>query len=302
QTATNTNVVPIAAAPAVAAQVVPVNANVPVSVLSDAPSGDVSQTNRALADGTASNTAASQQQAPALAKDGKGTKGAEGAGGSQTATNTNVVPIAAAPAVAAQVVPVNANVPVSLFAQGGDEADGKGPAGPHQSNVAAAGGAASNTAASGQYGSGTQTATNTQVLPIALAPSIAPQVLPINANVPVTVGNPLAVLPPLPVDPLAVLANPVGTVTGLLPPLPVNPAAVLANPVGTVTGLLPPLPVNPAAVLANPVGTVTGLLPVGAVTGLLPALPLGAVTGLLPLGAVTGLLPPLPVALPALPI
>ena len=44
QTATNTQIVPIAAAPAVAPQVIPVNANIPVNVLSDAPSGDVNRT------------------------------------------------------------------------------------------------------------------------------------------------------------------------------------------------------------------------------------------------------------------
>jgi hypothetical protein len=262
QTATNTQIVPIAAAPAVAAQVIPVNANVPVSVLSDAPSGDVSQTNGAYAGAGAANTAASRQEGPKDAKKGEG--------GSQTASNTQILPIAAAPAISGQILPLNANVPVDLFTTGGGD-DGKAD-GTSQSNVAYAGASAANTAASRQYGGGTQTATNTQFIPISLAPAIAPQILPINANVPINIGNPLAVLPPLPVDPFAVLGDPVGAVTGLLP-------------LGAVTGLLP-------------LGAVTGLLPVG-----LPDL--GAVTGLLPLGAVTGLLPALPalpVALPALPI
>jgi hypothetical protein len=220
QTATNTQVAPIAVAPAGAPQVVPVNANVPVSVLSDGPSGDVSQTNGAYAGADASNTAASRQEAPKDAKKGEG--------GSQTASNTQILPIAAAPAISGQILPINANVPVDLFTLGGGD-DGKADAGTSQSNVAYAGALATNTAASRQYGGGTQTARNTQFIPIAFAPAIAPQILPINANVPITVGNPLAVLP-LPVDPFAVLGDPVGTATGLLP-------------LGAVTGLLPALPV-----------------------------------------------------------
>ena len=258
QTATNTQVAPIAAAPAVAAQVVPVNANVPVTVLGDAPSGDVDQSNRAYAGADASNTVASRQEGA------KG--GTKDEGGDQTATNTQVAPVALAPAIAAQVVPVNANVPVNLFTTG-DEGDGKGDPkadGVDQSNVAVAGASAGNLVASAQKGGGSQTATNTQVTPLALAPALAPQILPVNANVPVTVGNPLALLPALPIDPFAVLADPVGTVTGLVPPLPVDPFAILGDPVGTVTGLLP-------------LGAVTGLLPA---LPALPALPVGLPSGL----------------------
>ena len=277
QSATNLQVIPVAAAPAVAPQIVPVNANVPVSILSSGPSGDVDQSNRAYAEGSAGNTAASDQ---AILQGGSGSGSA-----SQSATNAQLLPIALAPAIAPQVLPINANVPVSFLsdAPSGDV---------DQSNRARAEAWADNTAASYQAivqgdpkkgdGSGSgwasQSATNVQFLPIAFAPAIAPQVLPINANVPVTVGNPLAVLP-LPVDPLVAVADPVGTVTGLLPALPVNPFALLGDPLSTVTGA---------------VGTVSGLLPLGAVTGLLP---LGAVTGLLPLSAVTGLLPALPVGI-----
>ena len=79
-------------------------------------------------------------------------------------------------------------------------------------------------------GGGAQSASATQVLPIAVAPAVNAQVVPVNANVPVTLG-----LPPLPIDPFAVLADPVGTVTG-----------VVGDPVGAVTGLLggPPLPIG----------------------------------------------------------
>jgi hypothetical protein len=85
--------------------------------------------------------------------------------------------------------------------------------------IAQSGGPAGGQAA-GQQG------TATQVLPIAVAPAVNAQVVPVNANVPIALG-----LSPLPIDPFAVLADPVGTVTG-----------VLADPLGAVTGVLGGLP------------------------------------------------------------
>ena len=102
-----------------------------------------------------------------------------------------------------------------------------------QSNhaVASAVGTSANTIVQDLTGSGggSQSATATQVLPVAVAPAVNAQVVPVNANVPLALG-----LPPLPIDPFAVLADPIGTVTG-----------IAADPVGSVTGL---------------VGSVTGLL------------------------------------------
>jgi hypothetical protein len=266
----------------VSAQVVPVNANVPVNVLSDTPAQEVTQSNRAYAGGAANNTAAIHQAAP------KAHKGKDAGTTTQTATNTQILPIAAAPAVAAQVVPVNANVPVNLFTTGTPAEDGTGEAEVSQANNAYAGATAANTTAADQRGTGTQTATNTQVLPISLAPALSPQLVPVNANIPVTVGNPLAVLP-LPVDPLALLGDPVGTLTGLTGSLPLGAVTgLVGNPLGTVTGLAGSLPLGAVTgLVGNPLGTVTGLagsLPLGAVTGLVGGLPLGAVTGLLPVG------------------
>jgi hypothetical protein len=114
-----------------------------------------------------------------------------------------------------------------------------------------------------------QTAVNTQLLPIALAPATALQTVPLNVNAPVRF---LDELPRLPVDPFDVLADPVKTAGGALPE---SPLGLLASPTDALGGL-----------------------PLGTVTGLLPALPLDTVTGLLgglPLGTVTGLLPALPV-------
>jgi hypothetical protein len=99
-----------------------------------------------------------------------------------------------------------------------------------QSNhaVASAVGTSANTIVQDLTGSGggSQSATATQVLPVAVAPAVDAQVVPVNANLPVAAG-----LPPLPIDPLAVLADPVGTVLGLV-----------GDPVGAVTGLLGGLP------------------------------------------------------------
>jgi hypothetical protein len=263
----------VAAAPAVSAQVVPVNANVPVRVASPGDSGShkrggADQSNTAVADAAAANANGSVQ---GIGQDGAG--GSQSA--SQSATNVQALPIAAAPAVAAQVLPVNVNLPVRVLSPGDDAA-------PDQSNGAYADGTALNVNESaqgiGQAGSGhqaaSQSATNAQLVPVGLAPSLASQVLPLNVNAPVRA---LDELPALPVDPFALLADPVGTVTGVvgslpLGALPVDPFALLADPVGTVTGLLGSLPlgalpVDPFALLGDPLSLVSGLL---------AGLPLGA--------------------------
>ena len=59
-----------------------------------------------------------------------------------------------------------------------------------QDNTAAANAAAGNSATSVQLGGGgDQTATNTQLLPIAVAPAVAPQVAPVNLNLPISVAS-----------------------------------------------------------------------------------------------------------------
>ena len=179
-----------------------------------------------------------------------------------------MLPIALAPAVAAQVLPINANLPIRIASPGDD-------AGAEQSNTASAPAEATNVNAIeqgiGQWGGGAQSATqeafNLQVLPIALAPAIAAQVLPVNLNAPVSI---LDELPRLPVDPFALLADPLGTVTGVL-----GAVGGKGGPLGAVTGLVGGLPL------------VGGLLPT--VSGLAGGLPL--VGGLLPSGLAPAALP-----------
>jgi hypothetical protein len=319
QTAINTQILPIAAAPAASAQVLPINANVPVRIASPGSNGAVDQSNSAPAKAKAANVNGSDQSIRQDGGQGGGSQWAE-----QTAINTQLVPVALAPAVGAQIVPVNLNLPIRLLSPGEDGTV-------EQSNSAPAKAKAANVNTSSQVigqgpgkkgaGAGSQharqKAINTQFLPIALAPAISPQVLPINANVPVRL---LDELPALPVDPFALLADPVGTVGGALP---VNPLSLLPLPNGHPKKGAPnnsapkkAAPMNALSSLPLPLDAVTGLaggLPLGTVTGLLPALPLDAVTGLaggLPLGTVTGrlgglplvgtvtgLLPPLPVGL-----
>ena len=263
QSATNVQVVPIALAPAVAPQVLPVNLNAPISVASAGGPGSVDQSNEAEAEASAANVNTSSQ---GIIQGGDSKKASDGgSSASQSATNVQVVPVAVAPAIAPQVVPVNANIPISIASKGG-------PSRVDQSNEAEANAEAANVNGSSQailqgagdgkdgtaVGSGwaSQTATNLQVLPVAFAPAIAPQVVPLNVNAPITVGNPFAVL-------------------SALPALPVDPFA---------------LPGDPLALAGSPVDTVVGA--VGTVGGLAGGLPLGAVTGLLPIG-----LPALPVGI-----
>ena len=201
QSSSGTQVVPVAVAPAVSAQVVPVNANVPVRVASPGDDGSVHQANAAPAAATASNDKLVASRAARL-----------GAGGSvsQSSSRTQILPIGVAPAVSAQVLPINASIPVRILSSG-DDPDVS------QANIAPATALASNDNSSfqsarlGASGSSSQSSSATQLLPISLAPAVGLQVLPVNLNVPVHLFDDLA-LPKLPL---------VSTVTG-----------VLADPVG----------------------------------------------------------------------
>ena len=174
QSASNSQILPISLGVGAA---VPVNANVPVSVLSAGPGqGAVNQEGRAngAASSTNNGTVQSVRQ--------QGTGGGNSA--SQSASNSQILPIAAAVGAA---VPVNANVPVSVLS-----------AGPRQGVVnqranANAGAEALNNDLNqsveqrGDHGKGnsaSQSASNSQILPIALGLGAA---VPVNANVPVAV-------------------------------------------------------------------------------------------------------------------
>jgi len=311
QSAAAIQVAPVAIAPAIAGQVAPINVNAPIRIGSPGDNAAPEQSNTASAPAEATNVNSVDQLIRQSGDDKKG-----GTVGSQTASQSahaiQLLPIALAPAVAAQVLPVNLNAPIRVLSPGDD------PAAVAQSNTASAPAEATNVNAIdqgiGQWGGGSQTATQEafalQLLPIALAPAIAAQVLPVNVNAPISL---IDELPPLPVDPFALLADPLGTVSGvvggvvgfvgslplgavtglvgglplvggLLPsglaPAGLAPAALapaaLPDPLALVGGLvgglpLPALPVDPFALLADPLGLVTGLL----------ADPFGSVFGLL---------------------
>jgi hypothetical protein len=296
QRAATIQIVPAAIAPAISGQVAPVNLNAPVRVLSPGDDGPVSQSNTAAADADAANVNATDQSVGAhKGKDPKDPKG--GGQVEQTAVTAQVVPIAAAPALAPQLLPANVNAPIRLGSPGDNGAV-------WQDNTADASGQAANANITDQKAKGagavSQTAITAQLVPIGLAPALAPQLLPLNAGAPLNLLNDLlpapadpkgdptkgadavagAALPALPlvgalpVDPLAVLANPLGALTG-----------ALGNPVGTVTGLvgglplLGALPIDPLAVLGDPAGLVLGAVsdPMGSVTGLVGTLPLPAI-------------------------
>jgi hypothetical protein len=290
QKAEGKQVLPVAAAPAVSAQVVPVNANVPVRLGSPGDEGSVNQTNAAPAKAKAVNANASGQSVEQWA--GKGSGADQKA--RQKAEGKQILPIALAPALAAQLLPINANIPVRLLSPG----DGGNVS---QSNLAPARAKAINANASGQSveqwagkGSGAdqsakQEAKGIQILPIAFAPALSAQVVPVNLNLPISVANGL--IPPKDgkgpkgMDDV----RPVGGLP-LLGALPLD-ALPLSPVLGTLTGTL-----------GDPVGSVTGLLadPVGGVTGVVGGLPLvGGLVGGLPvgnlLGTATGLLGGLPV-------
>jgi hypothetical protein len=249
QTAVNTQVVPIALAPATSVQTLPVNLNLPVRIASPGENGDVSQSNSAPATAEATNVNASRQLI--TQSGGGGDKKKDGGSGQtarQTAVNTQVVPIAVAPATSVQTLPINANLPIRVLSPGRDgsvkqsnrapaTADATNLNGSKQAILQGPGKKGNGWTGGGGSQSAHQKAFNTQLLPIGLAPATSLQTLPVNVNAPIRF---LDELPRLPVDPFGLLASPTD--------------ALGALPLGAVTGLL-------------------GGLPLGAVTGLLPALP-----------------------------
>ncbi len=271
QTAINTQVLPIAAAPAVAAQVVPVNLNLPIRVASPGDNGSVEQSNKAPATAEAANVNGSKQ---AIVQSGGGAPKKDGAPGqtaTQKAVNTQIVPVALAPAISKQILPINANVPVRIASPGDDGSV-------EQSNKAPATAEAANLNGSKQLidqlpgkkgaGAGPQTAAqkafNTQFLPIGFAPAISYQLKPTNLNAPIRF---LDKLPRLPVDPFSLLPSPNGH------PKKGAPNNNNTTPKkGAPTRALSALPAPPDAVTG-----LAGGLPLGAVTGLLPPLPVGLI-------------------------
>ena len=252
QTAFNTQVVPIAAAPATSVQTLPINANVPVRIASPGDNGSVKQSNRAPADASASNVNRSKQ---AIGQDGEYNGGSQRA--RQTAVDTQLLPIAFAPATSVQTLPINASVPIRFLSPGDDgvvKQSNRAPADADASNLNGArqaiwqgpGKKGNGWTGGGGSQSARQKAINTQLLPIGLAPATSLQTLPTNVNAPIRF---LDELPRLPVDPFDALADPVGTVGGAVPESPLGllagPTDALGGlPLGTVTGLLPPLPVG----------------------------------------------------------
>ena len=172
QSASNSQVLPIALGLGAA---LPINANVPVAVLSGGPiQGAVSQDGRARGAGEALNNETEQS----IRQDGKG-----GNSASQSASNSQVLPIALGASLA---VPINLNVPVSVLSLGPAQGDvsQRGDAGArsrgvnleHEQNIRQTGGEGGNSAS--------QSASNSQILPIALGAALA---IPINANIPVSI-------------------------------------------------------------------------------------------------------------------
>ncbi len=112
QSASNTQVLPIALGLGVAA---PVNANVPVAVLSaDANRGNVKQGGDAKARGVAMNNSVGQEIRQ------EGTKKGTENSATQSAANTQVLAAALGPAL---TLPVNANVPVAVLGAGPNHKD-----------------------------------------------------------------------------------------------------------------------------------------------------------------------------------
>jgi hypothetical protein len=175
QSASNSQILPIALGAGVA---LPVNANVPVSVLSMGPvQGAVSQEGRARGNSESLNNETEQT----IKQDGDG-KGA-GNSASQSASNSQILPIALGASLA---IPVNANVPVSVLSMGPAQGDltQRGDAGAkshsvnveHDQDIRQRGAEGGNTAS--------QSASNSQILPISLGAALA---VPVNANVPISI-------------------------------------------------------------------------------------------------------------------
>ncbi len=149
----------------------------PVAVLSGGPiQGAVSQEGRARGEGEALNNETEQS----IRQDGEGEGGNSA---SQSASNSQILPIALGASLA---IPVNLNVPVSVLSLGPAQGDvsQRGDAGArsrgvnleHEQNIRQTGGEGGNSAS--------QSASNSQILPIALGAALA---IPINANIPVSI-------------------------------------------------------------------------------------------------------------------
>jgi hypothetical protein len=158
---------------------VPVNANVPVGVLSGGPvQGVVSQKADARGNGEAINNETNQ---------GIEQKGGEHGGNSasQSASNSQILPIALGAGVA---LPVNANVPVSVLsmgpAQGAVSQDGRARGNSESLNNETEQTIRQDGEGKGAGNSASQSASNSQILPIALGASLA---IPVNANIPVSI-------------------------------------------------------------------------------------------------------------------
>jgi hypothetical protein len=218
QSASNSQLLPLSLGAALG---IPINANVPVSILSAGPvQGDVRQ--RADADATAE--ALNNATVQSVRQQGAG--GGQNAA-TQGASNSQILPVALGPAVA---LPINLNLPISILS-----------AGPIQGEVTQAGSAAaagrartndlvqSVAQSGGDRNAAAQTASSSQILPVALGPSVA---TPLNINLPIAVLSDGQFLGIGGVDVLtavpSLLTDPFGTASSLLG----------GDPVGTVTGLL----------------------------------------------------------------
>jgi hypothetical protein len=172
QSASNSQILPIALGASLA---IPINANVPVSVLSLGPAqGDVTQRGDAGARSRGVNVEHDQ--------DIRQRGGEGGNSASQSASNSQILPIALGAALA---IPINANVPISILssgpAQGAVTQKGK-------ANAESEGIANETEQSVRQDGKGgnevSQSESNSQILPIALGAALA---IPINLNVPISI-------------------------------------------------------------------------------------------------------------------
>jgi hypothetical protein len=218
QSAGNAQVLPISLGAALG---IPINANVPVSILSAGPvQGAVRQRASADASAEALNNATVQSVRQ------------QGAGGGQNAatqgaSNSQILPVALGPAVA---LPINLNLPISILSAGPIQG-----AVSQEGTASAVGRARTNDLvqsleqSGGAQNSAGQTASSSQVLPVALGPSVA---TPLNVNLPIAILSDGQFLGIGGVDVLtavpSLLTDPFGTTSSVLG----------GNPVGAVTGLL----------------------------------------------------------------
>jgi hypothetical protein len=173
QSSSNSQILPIALGAALA---IPVNANIPVSILSNGPAqGAVNQ----HSDGNARARGVNAEQD----QDIKQTGGSGANSASQSSSNSQILPIALGAGLA---IPLNLNVPVSILSNGPvqgavnqrSDADAKAEAlnNETEQTIRQDGGKGANQAI--------QSASNSQILPIALGAALA---VPINLNLPIAI-------------------------------------------------------------------------------------------------------------------